>query len=155
MKISKLNYVDMKYNLDITIDLPRDRVIELFDNPDNMKEWQSGFVSLEPLDGSPGQTGAKSKLLYKMGRRDIEMIETIIKRDLPNEFSASYEAKGVWNSINNIFSEEDENQCKWVLENEFRFTGFMKIIAFLMPGSFKKETWKMMVQFKNFAERVS
>ena len=67
----------MKYKLEIEIDLPRKKVIDLFDNPDNMRHWQEGFVSFEPLSGTPGQVGAKSRLKYIMGKRDIEMVETI------------------------------------------------------------------------------
>jgi len=142
----------MKYNLDITINLPREKVIELFDNPDNMKHWQKGLVSFEHFSGEAGNVGAKSKLKYKMGKREIEMIETITKRDLPNEFSGTYEAKGVWNDMKNYFSIVDENKTKWASEVEFKFSGFMKIIAFLMPGNFKKQSYKYMVDFKNFAE---
>jgi len=29
----------MKYECELIIDLPRDRVIEMFDNPDNLSKW--------------------------------------------------------------------------------------------------------------------
>jgi len=143
----------MKYTVEIDIDLPREKVIELFDNPDNMKHWQEGFISLEHLTGTPGEKDATSKLLYKMGKREIEMIETIIKRDLPNEFSATYEAKGVWNLNKNYFTGLNENTTNWKTDVEFKFKGFMKIISFLMPGSFKKQSLKFMKDFKAFAEQ--
>ena len=142
----------MKYKLEITIDLARDKVIEIFDNPDNMVHWQKGFISLEHLSGTPGDVGAKSKLKYKMGKREIEMIETITKRNLPDEFSATYEAKDVWNDMKNYFIEMEPDRTKWISEAEFKFNGFMKIIAFLMPSSFKKQSYKYMVDFKKFAE---
>ena len=142
----------MKYTINIDIDLPKEKIIELFDNPDNMKYWQKGFISIESISGTPGQVGAKSKLKYKMGSREIEMIETITKRDLPNEFSGTYEAKGVWNLNKNYFIELDVNRTKWKSEVEFKFTGFMKLIAFLVPGSFKKQSMKYLTDFKEFAE---
>jgi len=37
----------MKYSVEI--DLPRDRVIELFDDADNMVKWQSGLQSFEHM----------------------------------------------------------------------------------------------------------
>ena len=49
------------YTVAIEIDLPRDRVIELFDNPDNLFKWQTGLQSFDHLSGEPGQPGAKSK----------------------------------------------------------------------------------------------
>ena len=146
----------MKYKLAIEIDLPRSRVIELFDNFENMKHWQEGFISYKHLEGEPGQVGAKSELHYKMGKREIDMIETITERNLPDVFSGTYEAKGVWNEVKNYFSELDDNKTKWETENEFRFTTFfMKIMGFLMPGAFKKQSFKYLKDFKNFAENKS
>lgn len=144
----------MKYTLEIEIDLPREKVIELFDNPDNMKHWQPGFISFEPMSGTSGQVGAKSRLKYKMGNRDVEMVETITKRDLPHEFSGTYETKGMWNGIQNFFTEAGPNKTKWVSENEFKGSASMNILAFLMPGMFKKQSYQFMVNFKNFAEKV-
>ncbi len=145
----------MKYQLEIMLDLPRDQVVELFDNPKNMKHWQEGFVSMEHLSGTPGEKGAKSKLKYKMGMREVVMIETIIKRNLPHEFSGTYEAKGVWNEINNFFYDKENGQTKWITLNDFQFSGFMKIISFFMPRAFKKQSFKYMEDFKTFVESKS
>lgn len=94
----------------------------------------------------------RSKLVYMMGKRRTEMTETITKRALPDEFRGTYEAKGVWNSVDNRFVELEPSRTRWHLDTEFRFQGFMKVIGFLMPGSFKKESFKFMKQFKEFAE---
>jgi uncharacterized membrane protein len=142
----------MKYTTSVDINLPRHRVIELFDSAENMYKWQKGLQSFETFEGEPGQEGAKSKLHFKMGKREIEMVETITKRNLPDEFFGTYEAKGVWNGIENYFSEKDENTTEWKMECEFQFRGFMKFMAFLMPGAFKKQTLKNMMAFKEFAE---
>jgi hypothetical protein len=118
-----------------------------------LKHWQSGFISSKHLNGEPGQVGAQSLLRHKMGKREIEMVETITKRNWPDEISVTYETKGVWNGMRNYFSVIDGNKTKWVSEVEFKFQGFMKLIAFLMPGSFKKQSYKYMVDFKEFAEK--
>jgi hypothetical protein len=76
-----------------------------------------------------------------MGKREIEMIETIIHRNLPDEFSGTYEAKGVYNKINNKFVAKSENATTWKTENEFRFKGFMKLFAFFMPGCVQKTNY--------------
>ncbi|MGL1886992.1 MAG: SRPBCC family protein, partial [Reichenbachiella sp.] len=85
----------MKYTLDIEINLPLAKVHELFDNPDNMHKWQPSLKAFEMIDGKPGQAGSKSRLHYKIGKRNLEMIETITKNDLPKELTATYETKGV------------------------------------------------------------
>lgn len=145
----------MRYQLEIILNLPREKVISLYDEPNNMKHWQGGFVSMEHVSGVAGEKGAKSRLKYKMGMREVEMIETIKRRNLPHEFSATYEAKGVWNEVNNFFYDKENGQTKWITLNEFRFSGFMKMIAFFMPGAFKKQSFKYMEDFKIFAEKGS
>lgn len=142
----------MKYTCETIINLPVPRVVELFDDPENLKFWMPGLVSFEHVSGTPGQAGAKSKLVYQMGKRKIEMIETITVRNLPDEFSGTYEADGVWNGVVNHFIPEFHNKTRYVSEQEFKFTGFMKIIAFLMPGAFKKQSQKYLEDFKRFAE---
>ena len=144
----------MKYVSKITIDLPLEEVIKKLDNPDNMKHWQTGLTSWELLSGNPGKEGAKMKLNYDMGKRKMELIETIIKSKFPKEFHATYDTKGVHNIQQNYFSETPEGITKWVSHSEFQFSGFMmKLIGFLMPGAFKKESMRYLRNFKNFAEK--
>jgi len=143
----------MKYTVETEINLPIAKVVELFDSPDNLKHWQPGLISFEHISGTPGQPGAKSKLKYKMGKREIEMIETISVRNLPDEFSGTYEAKGVFNIVKNYFKPVSENKTRYINENEFQFKGFMKLIGFLMPGAYRKESEKYLIQFKEFAEK--
>lgn len=143
----------MKYSSEIEINQPIGRVIELFDNPGNLPKWMEGLQSFEPISGTYGQVGSKARLVFKMGKREIEMIETITVRNLPDEFSGTYEAKGVFNMVRNKFIPVGENKTKYISEQEFQFKGFMKIIGFLMPGAFKKQSMKYLSDFKNFAER--
>ncbi len=142
----------MKYSKEIIIDLPRKEVIAKMEKTENFKHWQKGFISYNHLSGNPGHVDARSKLKYKMGKREIEMVETIEKNDLPKKLFVSYDAEGVFNIQKNYFEEVGNNSTKWISDNEFECSGFMKIIAFLMPGSFKKQTYKYMKDFKAFAE---
>lgn len=143
----------MKYELEIIINKPREEVIKLFDNSENLKKWQKGLMEFEHVSGEPGQEGARSKLLYLMNGRETEMTEVITKRAFPEEFHGVYEAHGVYNIQENYFSEEGAGKTKWVSKSEFRFTSMlMKIMAFIMPGAFKSQSFKFMKSFKEFAE---
>ncbi len=145
----------MQYSCEISIDLPRERVIELFDNPDNLSQWQPTLKFFEHFEGELGKPGAKSRLIYNERGRELEMIETILVRNMPDEFSGTYQAKGVFNTVKNIFYEQGENQTRWVLDTEFEFSGMMKLMGFFMRGAFPKETAKGMRLFKEFAEGAS
>lgn len=143
----------MKYTSEIMIDLPRARVVELFDDPENLAKWQEGLQSFEPLSGTPGEPGATSKLTYNINGRTLEMIETIVTRNLPDEFSGTYDAKNVHNVSRNFFIEDGPNRTRYVAENEFMFSGVMKIVGMIFGNSFKKSSDKNLLDFKTFAER--
>jgi len=151
----KIKFEKMNYKLELTIDLPRKRVVELFDSTENLKKWQKGLQSFEAINGIPGEEGAESRLKYKTTKREIVMKETIKRKNLPDEFTAVYEANNVWNEVRNYFKEAGTNKTIWEFETEFKFKGFMKLISFLMPGAFKKESFRSMQAFKEFAESAS
>ncbi|MEX0314322.1 MAG: SRPBCC family protein [Allomuricauda sp.] len=142
----------MKYTTEIVINLPRKKFLKKLDNVENMKHWQRGLVKYELLSPNPAQEGAQMSLTYKMGKREFDMIETLIKRNLPDEMHTTYDTKGVHNIQKNYFKEENE-KTRWISESEFQFSGIgMKIMAFLMPGAFKKQSLKYLEDFKAFAE---
>ena len=145
----------MQYNLELTINLPRKRVVELFDSVENLKEWQGGLQCFTHKSGTPRQEGAQSDIVYQMGKQRIEMVETITKRNLLDEFSGTYEAPGMWNLVENFFIEQDDNTTLWSTRNTFKCKTFMlKAMTFLMPGAFKKQSFKYMTDFKTFAEKA-
>lgn len=143
----------MKYSNQVIINKPIGRVIELFDSVENLYKWMPGLQSYEHISGEPGHVGAKAKLKFKMGKRDIEMIETITLRDLPHEFSATYEAKGIHNPQRNLFTAIDDNTTKYESISEFEFKSFgMKLLGMIMPNAFKKQSQVYLDKFKEFVE---
>jgi carbon monoxide dehydrogenase subunit G len=145
-------FIAMKYTLEIEIDLPRDRVIALFDNPNNLSKWQEGFESLTTISGNEGEVGTQSELKYNIKGREMVLTETILKKDLPRQYDFKFEGKGVYNIIENSFEELGDNKTKWTSINEFQTKGFLRVLAFLMPGSFKRQSFKYMEDFKKFTE---
>lgn len=144
----------MHYQIELDIALPREQVIDMFLDSQNLPKWQPDLVSFEAMDGSEErEVGAKSRQIHKMGRREVEIIETITVHNFPDEFSATYESEGVWNLIKNRFVDVDEQTTRWVLDCECKVSGIItKLIAFFIPGMFKRPTVTMMNRFKEFAE---
>lgn len=143
----------MKYTTEITVDLPRSEFMKKFDNAENMKHWQKGLTSYKILSGPPGQEGSKMELHFQMGNRKLVLVETIITNNLPYEFHATYDAKGAHNIQKNYFKDQDGESTLWISESEFQFSGiFMKLMAWLMPGAFKKQSLEYLENFKAFAE---
>lgn len=142
----------MKYTQEIVIDAPREKVVQLFIDPEQFAEWQPEIVCYELVSGEQGQTGAKAELTSRAFNSVTGMTETIELNALPDEYVAIYETHGVWNRNANRFIAESPTTTRWVAENEFRFQGARKALA-LLEGSFKKESAGVMQRFKDFAEK--
>ncbi|MEM9143822.1 MAG: SRPBCC family protein [Bacteroidota bacterium] len=146
----------MKYTTEIIVDLPLEEFIKKLDDPENMKHWQRGLQGYSQLSGSPGKAGAQMELRYKMGKRDMVLVETVLKNDFPHEFHATYDTKGVHNVQKNYFTDLEGTRTRWKSESDFQFSSFMmKAMGFLMPGAFKKQSRIYAEDFKAFAEKGS
>lgn len=143
----------MKYTTEVRIRLPRSKVIALFDSTEHIHKWQPGLKSMEHVSGQPGQKGARSRMIYEGRKGDLEMTETITKRNFPGEFFTTYEAKGVYNEMCNYFVEEEANLTLWRTESLFKFRGLMALMAPFMKSAFTSNTLLSMERFRDFAER--
>jgi len=144
----------MKFTCTLKIDKPKTVVADFFADPKYLKEYQAGFLSKELISGNNGENGAVSKMLYKMGKREMELIETIIDNQLPDSFYAKYHHKHMDNTMLCKFEALNDNETKYVSEiNYTAFRGFMpKAMSFLFPGIFKKQVQKWLNNFKKFVE---
>ena len=144
----------MKFKGSIEINQPKDIVTNHFANPENLKEWQEGFMKIETIKGTPGEDGSISKLFYKMGKREMELTETIIANRLPDTFEAFYHHKHMDNTMKCTFTALDSNRTLYENEVEYtRINWFLpKLMAILFPGVYKKQGHKWMVNFKNSVE---
>lgn len=145
----------MKFTVSVTINKPRDLVVKEFSNPENLKNWQQGFLRINHLEGEPGKTGSTAFMYYKQGNGEMELKETIIENNLPDYFSGLYEHKHMVNTMINRFIEVSLNETRYDTEIEYtKFIGFVpKLLAKLFPGLFKKQVLKWMMNMKKFIEK--
>ncbi|HCF62925.1 MAG TPA: SRPBCC family protein [Ferruginibacter sp.] len=143
----------MQYREQIVIEKPLQDVVRHFTNPDTYAEWMKGFIKMEPLSGEPGTPGAKTNFVFKMGNREMTMLETILENNLPHSFKVSFEARGVFNIVVSRFEAQSATSTLYINDQDFKFSGFMKIIGWLMPGAFKKQSRKFLEDFKAFVEK--
>ena len=142
----------MKYSIELIINKSRAEVWKKFDNAENLHKWMPTLKEFNHESGEAGQPGAKSRIKFLEGRRDIEMIETIVKRNEPEEFSGTYEMKGTRNLVENSFSDLEDNKTKWQLDSEFEFSGIYKILSPFFKSTIVKRTKSDMNRFKDFVE---
>lgn len=142
----------MKYSTTIHINKPILKVVTLFDNPKNYIKWMEGLQDMELIEGQAGQEQAKTRFHFKMGKRDMHMLETVLTRKLPYLYITAYESGPVYNIVENHFKALDKNTTSYTTVHEFQFKGLMKLMGWLMPNAFKKQSRKYLNDFKNFVE---
>jgi carbon monoxide dehydrogenase subunit G len=142
----------MKYKCSATINKPLQEVTAKFIDTNNLKHWQPGLQSYEHVSGQPGQPGAVSNFTFLMGKRKMVLTETILVNNLPDEFSVEFEGGSMKNIVRSYFKSIDENSTSYESDNEFDMKGAMKILGWIMPGLFKKQSMVYVNNFKNFVE---
>lgn len=145
----------MKFKGSININRPQAKVAKLFAEPDNLREWQDGFLKKELVSGKAGEIGAVSKIYYKYGKRDMVLTETISSNKLPESFEARYHHQHMDNTMLCRFIPIDDNNTRYEYEFEYTRVSWVmpKLMFILFSGMFGKQGEKWMRQFKEFAER--
>jgi hypothetical protein len=154
----------MKYTVSIEIALPLERVAQLLADPTHISKWLRGVVLHESLSGIHGHVGTTSRVVMQMSEQKIEAIETITRREpvdlygMPQGsvvyFDREIVAEGMWSAVRERLSEASPDTTLWVSESEYRFSGLlMRLVGFLMPASFRKQSLQHMQDFKAFAEQ--
>lgn len=147
----------LEYTKTVTINLARSKVVELFDSEENLYKWQPTLLSVKTLSGEPSKAGSKTEFTYKtwFGLSKTTMTETILENSLPDIFTATYEASGVYNVVKNIFQKEKEKTI-YTMETKFECgKWFWKLMMKVMPFMFQMQTLSGMKSFKQFAESRS
>ena len=153
----------MKYTVSMEIALPRERAAQLLADPAHLPKWLRGLVLHEPLSGTHGHLGTKSRVVFQMGQQQMECTETITRRDpldlhgIRSEDAVRFEreivGKGMWSAVRDRLTETGPDTTLWASENEYRFSGLlMRLVGLLMPGTFRKQSLQHMQDFKAFAE---
>jgi len=85
----------MKFTCSIDINANIDRVQSVFLDSSTLQQYQDGFRSKTLISGTEGLKGTKSKMVYEK----LELVETILTNNLPDEFLALYEHKHMTNTM--------------------------------------------------------
>ena len=116
----------------------------------------------EPVRGVDGQVGTESRVVFRSGKRTMECTETITRREpatdaeLTTEVEVIFErtlvAEGMESLTRDTLDESGPSRTVWTSDEEYRFTGAMKLLASVMRSSFTKQSRRHLQDFKAFAE---
>ncbi len=143
----------MQYTCEIERNKPLDEVVNLFNTPENAFKWMKGLEKFELKQGEAGEVGAISEMEFKMGSRIVRMREKILENKLPESSKFEYANKGVYNTVDNRFTAIDSQKTRYQTVNYFKFERLsMKLVAWMMPKAFQKQSMVFLTDFKAFAE---
>ena len=143
----------MNFTMQIVIERSRDVVVDLIRNPAYLAEWQPEVKGVQWLSGERNREGARSRVAVELRGFQIDMIETIVELHPPEQFVLLYEARGVRNLVTNRFLEEGPERTRWVLTNQFKFSGMMSFVGLFVQDTVPRQNAESMRRFKAFAER--
>lgn len=142
----------MQFELSIDIAAPPDEVWRLFNDPASLPRWQPTLNAYEAISGEPGWPGAVSLLVYHQQGRTVEMTETIMARDEGRHRSGRYESAWAVNDMSCTFQALPDGGTRWRALAEFRFKGWVKLVAPLMRAGIRKRLVDDMLRFKTLVE---
>ena len=141
----------MKSVVELEIDVPRDKVVELFTDPENSTKWMDDLERYEPISGDPGIPGSTYRLVPKKG--NMIFVATVIARELPNKLRLRLDNSNITVFVKGTFVALSPQKTRLTSEEVFRFKGvFQKIFGFLASSSIKKVHRRHIEAFKRFAE---
>ncbi|WP_336065759.1 SRPBCC family protein [Mesoflavibacter sp. CH_XMU1404-2] len=143
----------LSYTSEIIINKPVATCFSTIVNLDSMKHWQDGLISIEHISGTPREIGSIMILNYQFGNRKMKLTESVTHRENNTAIHFNFDTKMMHNVQKNSFEAIDETTTKWTSENEFFPRSFSsRIMLFLIPKAFKKQTQKYLTNFKNYVE---
>jgi polyketide cyclase/dehydrase/lipid transport protein len=141
----------MKSLVELDIDLPQEKLAELFADPRNNPKWMDDLARIEPVRGELGEAGSVYRMVPKQGP---VFVATVLSRRLPEELRLSLESPGITVAVNGRLIRLSERQTRLVSEETFEFEGaFNKVSGFIAQKAIKAAHRRHMQAFKRFAER--
>tara|TARA_B100001250_G_C19710118_1_gene748781 strand:+ start:487 stop:963 length:477 start_codon:yes stop_codon:yes gene_type:complete len=150
---------NLKYSSHIEINKPIDLVDVLFEDIYNMQKYMPGTQEVTLISGKDKESGAKYKIIVTAGTESMEMIGTLKNNHLPDSLTMTYEMPGVLNIMTQKHQKISETKTLIINQQEFQFSGFMKILAFFQPSGFNIDAFKQqsniyLNSFKAFVENI-
>ena len=139
----------------VTIGQPVETVWDKLMNPDNLKFWLTGLVSVEHFSGDYGKTGSVSKLKFLERGKEMEVTETavLVKPNQQYAFNMTSTAFDVDTDIRLV---SFGNRTEMIQTVQFFPKQFlMKLFMPLIKGAIKKRMENELIRFKNFVETKS
>jgi len=135
----------------VTINAPVEKVWDIFMNPDHLKHWVPGFVSLQHLSGTIGQKGSTSKMKFMERGKEMEVTETVLFVDPMKQYSFEMQHE-TFRVLTDVRFVSIGQITEFIQVVQLTPKGFlMKLMMPIMKGEMKK---KMTNDLKKLKEHI-
>jgi len=115
----------MKYTAEIEIDLPRDQVVDLYNNKTLYPQWHASIKEIELVSGKAGEAYSKYRIIMERDGQIIEFQSTVTKNKLPDEcWSQSIKENDFTLNKKMYFKEVGPDKTKIIEEYEMHLHSF-------------------------------
>jgi hypothetical protein len=139
----------------VTVNASSEKVWDIFMNPDYLKHWLTGFVSIEHLDGTIGNKGSTNKMIFIERGKELEIIERVLFINPMQQYSFEMQHEDV-NTLVDVRFISIGKVTEIIQAVQFIPKGiFMKLIMPLMKGAMKKRMANDLQNLKVFIESIN
>ena len=136
----------------VTVNAPVKKVWDTFMNPELLKHWLTGFVSIEHLDGTIGETGSTSRIKFIERGKDLEIFEKVLFVNPQKQYSFEMKHDAIC-TLTDVRFISIGQVTEIIQAVQFSPKGiFMKVMMPLMKNAMKKKMKNDLKKLKDFIE---
>ena len=136
----------------VTVNEPVEKIWDIFMNPNYLKHWLTGFVSIEHLSGSIGKEGSTSKMKFIERGKEMELTEKVLHVTPMQQYSFLMEHETL-STLTDVRFISIGPLTEIIQAVQFTPKGFlMKLMMPLMKGEMKKRMTNDLKNLKEFIE---
>lgn len=141
----------------VHIDAPRETVWNHIEDPELQKQWMTGLISNELIEGERSEVGAKFKMVMKEGGKEQTYDGVLTAHDAPSHMGVALQG-GCFKGVSKVTADyhlAEENggtNLDYVCDFEGEMGFFMKLMMPLFMCFGKMQLKKMMNKLKACAE---
>ncbi|WP_298778433.1 SRPBCC family protein [uncultured Polaribacter sp.] len=144
---------ETNYTTEITINKPVNEVFEIFNTPNNVKNWIPEIKSIKTLNENLGKTGSLYQIVVMSQEEEITMTEKVMAY-VPNEkVTLFFDAENMLKTDDYVFTEKD-GKTTITLNSSCKSDSY--IMACMFPyfkGTFIEQDQLYLNNFKDFVEK--
>jgi uncharacterized protein YndB with AHSA1/START domain len=136
----------------VTVNAPVEKVWDIFINPDYLKHWLPGFVSIDHLDGEIGKQGSTHKMKFLERGKVSEVIEEVLFVDPMKQYSFDMRNES-FSTLADVHFISIGQVTEIIQAVQFSPKGiFMKLLMPLVKGEMRKRMTNDLKKLKEFIE---